>query len=433
MMTTISKLFNRECQCITIEKETLDKSFLQKVKNSLNVENSDLDSLTDRFFASSASFLDPSDFLKIRKTIQVIQKILKNEKVRNEILKEFPENLRGRFSQGGVFLSFDFHLSEEGPKLIEINTNAGGAFLQTKLVEAQKECCPEVRDALASPEEILAIENRFLDSFLEEWKATGKDGVPTFVAIVDKSPKEQFLYPEFLLFREMFLSKGIACEIVEPNSLTLDEGGSLSFKGKKVDLIYNRLTDFYLSELENQKIRSSWEKEMTVVTPNPLDYELYAKKTNLVFWKNKEFLRNAGVEESDLEVLEKFIPFTGVVKKENAEELWKERKKFFFKPASGGYGSKAAYRGDKLTKGTFDEILQGENIFQEIVLPSERILFKDGEKVPYKMDLRTYVFREEILLLAARLYQGQTTNFRTPGGGFSPVYVLGMESSAIGG
>ena len=26
-----------------------------------------------------------------------------------------------------------------------------------------------------------------------------------------------------------------------------------------------------------------------------------------------------------------------------------------------------------------------------------------------------------MLLVAARLYQGQTTNFRTPGGGFSPV------------
>ncbi|AOP33376.1 circularly permuted ATPgrasp domain protein [Leptospira tipperaryensis] len=428
-MTTVSKLFNRECQCITIEKEVLDKSFVEKIRASMNAENSDLASLTDRFFASSASFLDPSDFTKIQKTIQVIQKILKNEKVRKEILKEFPENLKGRFSKGGVFLSFDFHLAEDGPKLIEINTNAGGAFLQTKLVEAQKECCPEVREALASPEEILAIEKRFFESFLEEWRSTGKEGVPTFVAIVDKSPKEQFLYPEFLLFREMFLSKGIPCEIVEPESLTLDEDGSLFFEGKKVDLIYNRLTDFYLSELENQKIRSSWEQEKTVVTPNPLDYELYAKKTNLVLWKKEEFLREAGVEESDLTILAQSIPLTGIVKKENSEELWKERKKFFFKPASGGYGSKAAYRGDKLTKGTFQEILEGDNIFQEIVLPSERILLKDGEKVPYKMDLRTYVYQEEILLLAARLYQGQTTNFRTPGGGFSPVYVLGMESS----
>ena len=30
--------------------------------------------------------------------------------------------------------------------------------------------------------------------------------------------------------------------------------------------------------------------------------------------------------------------------------------------------------------------------------------------------------------LAARLYQGQTTNFRTPGGGFAPVYSGGVHA-----
>ena len=29
-----------------------------------------------------------------------------------------------------------------------------------------------------------------------------------------------------------------------------------------------------------------------------------------------------------------------------------------------------------------------------------------------------------MLLAAARLYQGQTTNFRTPGGGFAPLLAL---------
>jgi hypothetical protein len=39
-----------------------------------------------------------------------------------------------------------------------------------------------------------------------------------------------------------------------------------------------------------------------------------------------------------------------------------------------------------------------------------------------------------VLLLAARLYQGQTTNFRTPGGGFAPVVVVPHEvvASAAG-
>ena len=39
-----------------------------------------------------------------------------------------------------------------------------------------------------------------------------------------------------------------------------------------------------------------------------------------------------------------------------------------------------------------------------------------------KFDLRAYAYAGETQWVAARLYQGQTTNFRTPGGGFAPVY-----------
>ena len=41
---------------------------------------------------------------------------------------------------------------------------------------------------------------------------------------------------------------------------------------------------------------------------------------------------------------------------------------------------------------------------------------------PLKFDLRDYVYDGLVQWTAARLYQGQTTNFRTPGGGFAPVY-----------
>jgi hypothetical protein len=39
-----------------------------------------------------------------------------------------------------------------------------------------------------------------------------------------------------------------------------------------------------------------------------------------------------------------------------------------------------------------------------------------------KFDLRNYVYHGEVQWVAARLYQGQTTNFSTPGGCFAPVY-----------
>jgi hypothetical protein len=39
-----------------------------------------------------------------------------------------------------------------------------------------------------------------------------------------------------------------------------------------------------------------------------------------------------------------------------------------------------------------------------------------------KFDVRNYVYDGAVQFITARLYQGQTTNFRTPGGGFTPVF-----------
>ena len=47
-----------------------------------------------------------------------------------------------------------------------------------------------------------------------------------------------------------------------------------------------------------------------------------------------------------------------------------------------------------------------------------------GSPVAYIEGRRTrnYVYAGRVQLLAGRLYQGQTTNFRTAGGGFAPVF-----------
>src|SRR3989338_11218058 len=105
--------------------------------------------------------------------------------------------------------------------------------------------------------------------------------------------------------------------------------------------------------------------------------------------------------------------------------LWADRKQWFFKPNSG-YGSKGAYRGEKLTRRVFAEILQSGYVAQHMAAPGERsVCVNDGESVPLKYDMRCYVYDGQVQLVAARLYQGQTTNFRTPGGGFAPVYLVG--------
>jgi hypothetical protein len=106
----------------------------------------------------------------------------------------------------------------------------------------------------------------------------------------------------------------------------------------------------------------------------------------------------------------------------DGERLWAARRGLFFKPVAG-FGSRAAYRGDKITRRVWQDILAGDYVAQAIVQPGERMIetARDAQQ-PMKFDLRAYAYAGETQWVAARVYQGQTTNFRTPGGGFAPVF-----------
>jgi hypothetical protein len=158
-----------------------------------------------------------------------------------------------------------------------------------------------------------------------------------------------------------------------------------------------------------------------VMTPHPRAHALYADKRNLALLTDPGRLHALGVPADTQDVLLANIPRTEVVDVAQAERLWSERRQLFFKPMAG-YGGRAAYRGDKLTKRVWDEILAGDYVAQALVTPGQRVIGEDAARQVLKFDLRNYAYDGEIQWVAARLYQGQTTNFRTPGGGFAPVY-----------
>ena len=133
--------------------------------------------------------------------------------------------------------------------------------------------------------------------------------------------------------------------------------------------------------------------------------------------------REIGLSEAERELLSGSIPRTEEVLPATADAFWASRRRWFFKPAAG-FGSKATYRGDKLTRRVFEEIARGGYVAQAIVAPSERRLLVDGVEQDFKLDLRNYVYRGDVQLVSARLYRGQTTNFRTRGGGFAAVFTV---------
>jgi hypothetical protein len=114
------------------------------------------------------------------------------------------------------------------------------------------------------------------------------------------------------------------------------------------------------------------------------------------------------------------VPKTVIVAPVKADTLWRDRRNLFFKPARG-HGSKAAYRGDKVTRKVWAEIMDRAYVAQSYAAPGTRSVQLDEGRAELKVDVRLYTFAGSVLLAAARLYQGQTTNMRTPGGGFAPV------------
>jgi hypothetical protein len=289
------------------------------------------------------------------------------------------------------------------------------------LAEAQRACCDEVREAMPDPHALAALSQRFFDMFVAEWRAAGRAGAPQAVAIVDEDPPAQYLYPEFLLFARLFEAHGVRAHIVAPAALVYRDG-SLRVGETPVDLVYNRLTDFALEDPRHAAVRNAYVDNATVITPHPRAHALYADKRNLALLGDAAKLRSFGAGNETIDLLTRAIPQTEIVQAADAERLWTQRKQLFFKPYAG-FGSRGAYRGDKLTRRVFDEIIAGGYVAQALVPPTGRIAAAEGES-PLKSDVRNYAYGGEVQLVAARLWRGQTTNFRSAGGGFAPVFVL---------
>ena len=381
-------------------------------------------------FSGAAVFVTDESIQKQRDIITAIETVIALPAYQQRVLAYAPDSAKFIPRAHSVFFGYDFHLTPAGPKLIEINTNAGGALLNTIASRTQKVCFDLLEDeskTYSTAETFTqAPEEAFIEMFFKEWQAE-RDQQPLYsIAIVDENPHAQYMLPEFLLFKKLFEQKNIKVVICDPSKLS-HHNQALWHENQRIDLVYNRLTDFCLEDSVNKPLLAAYLEKSVVVTPHPRAHALYADKRNLTILTDEAALIDLGIDIKTREILLKGIALTISVNPDDSEILWKSRKQLFFKPAKG-YGSKAAYRGDKLTKRVFSEILQHDYVAQTLAQPGERQLEVENKIVDFKFDLRHYVYKGHTQLISARLYQGQTTNFRTPGGGFAQVVVVSCRN-----
>ena len=409
---------NQTCYCITLDQRELAQA-LDTASGEPGLHDR-IAASHPHLFSNVPVFLPATALKAMTDTVGAIEEVAAIPAFRDTVLGWAPEIAHPDHGPQGALMGYDFHLGDDGPKLIEVNTNAGGAFLNALLARAQTQCCIG-RVLVAENTLVASFEAQVTAMFRSEWERQRSTAPLRRIAIVDDAPNDQYLYPEFVLAQQLLTRHGIDAVICDPQAMILGEAG-LSFGDLPIDLVYNRLVDFTLSEPRHAALRDAYQTGAVVLTPNPHNHALLAHKRNLILLSDPAALAALGVEPTLADRL-RTIPQTRMVTPENAEELWQNRRQLFFKPVSG-HGGKAVYRGDKLTKSVWAEIARADYVAQALVTPGQRMIQIDGVPTPRKVDLRLYTYAAKPLMVAARIYQGQTTNFRTPGGGFAPVLIV---------
>lgn len=313
----------------------------------------------------------------------------------------------------GVFSSFDFHLVDGQPKLIEINTNAAMSTIFYALDQMQP--APEF------PNYRNFVQNMFQNEiYLARGKTAGSEGFHFVVS--DHNPTAQAMRFEFHCTKEILEELGWRGEVVDTESLQIS-GKNLLSGDQIIDLVYLRDTDFYLKERRSRPVLEAYKESMACVTPHPYQYYALADKLRLRLLSNDSFLSHLSIlTDTEKNLIRSVNPQAKQVSDfATPEELWASRAHYFFKPQNS-FGSKAVYKGKSISRKIFEYILREKYIAQELCPPDEiSIASAPGTSKDFKYDLRYYVYNGQVFMNGARVYQGQVTNFKTLGGGAATV------------
>lgn len=383
-------------------------------------------------YAGTLVALERVHFETIRRTVAALHRVAHLDSYQRLVDAGADEVARHRPPNFAVFMGYDFHLTPGGPRLIEVNTNAGGALLNG--LHTASLCDPEKLACLcAGLMPVETMKARIVDTFVREHRLAHPERPLARVAIADDRPEAQFLRAEFDLFAGIFAEAGIEVRVCDVRAFERAAGG-LRVRGSDaeapLDLVYLRDTDWRFEDPRSEAVRAAYLAGEVVVTPSPREHHLLANKRRLELFSSAQTLAQVGAEPDELELLTSVVPETQSLDSLGVARAWETRREWVFKPASA-YASKAVYRGDKISRRKLDEIAAaGGFVAQRRVEPGEIPVATSEGSRRMKFDVRAYAYRDEVLLLGARAYEGQVTNLRTPGGGFSAICVVRDETGS---
>jgi len=137
-MSTAEAL-NLGCYCRTLNPARLQQEL--ESEGLLAGLAQDIAQTRPHLFSSTVVFLTQAVVEQIGLAVQTLERVMALPPYHAQALARAPAIAGHAFGPIGLFMGYDFHLGAQGPKLIEVNTNAGGALLNAALARAQHSCC----------------------------------------------------------------------------------------------------------------------------------------------------------------------------------------------------------------------------------------------------------------------------------------------------
>lgn len=343
------------------------------------------------------------DFERMMAFSKSIYRLKHHERYVQLFENRLPEAAKVRPDAPGILMGFDFHLTDDGPKLIEINNNAGGLFIGPQSNGQQWLPQPDI-DELPGD-----LESRLLGMFPTTWKN---------IAIVDEDIEKQFMFPEMQAYAGLLERDGRQVFLASPEALQLCEDG-LYFNQHRLDAIYNRHTDFYLDSEAMQQIRKAYMDGFVHLNPHPRSYALLGDKARMADWWHEGLLESC-LGDSEIALIRQVVPEIHLMSEYDRDQAWKERKAWVFKPAAR-HGGKGVLLGKAMSRKRFDAFDPLQTVMQKFV-PASVVTLNDR---PFKFDVRLFTQGENLIALAGRVWQGQVTNFREEGSGWVSLDITG--------
>jgi len=305
---------------------------------------------------------------------------------------QLPVTADAMHDEASMLMGYDFHLTDDGPRLIEINNNAGGLYIGDHRWMKQ----PAIAELAGS------LEERILHMFPDTWQCIG---------IMDEDVTEQYMYSEMQYYADLLRQAGRNVFLVSPEDIQGRDDG-LYVKGQRLDGIYNRHTDFYLETPELAHIRTALMAGQVSLNPHPRSYALLGDKSRMVDWWHKGLLDTCLVEQ-DITLIRHIVPEIHALSDCDRAQLWTDRKGWVFKPAAR-HGGKGVVLGKAMSRKRFESLDNNSTVVQRYV-PASQI---EHDGITYKFDVRLYMHGETLIAVAGRLWRGQVTNFREDGSGW---------------